>query len=71
MVVGGALTIRQYLAAGLLDELRITVTPVILGAGERLFDGIGTPRLTQVESVASASVTHLRYRMEQCGPAQS
>jgi dihydrofolate reductase len=68
MIVGGAHTIRQYLVAGLLDELRITVTPVILGAGERLFDGIGTPWLAQVESFASGSVTHLRYRVEQRGP---
>ncbi|HET9649702.1 MAG TPA: dihydrofolate reductase family protein [Microlunatus sp.] len=64
MIVGGAQAIRQYLAAGLLDELRITVTPVILGAGERLLDGIGHPKLAQLESVSSGSVTHLRYGIE-------
>jgi dihydrofolate reductase len=64
MIVGGADTIRQYLVAGLLDELRITITPVILGAGERLLDGIGKPKLAQLASVCSGSVTHLRYRIE-------
>ena len=67
MIVGGALTIRQYLVAGLLDELRITMTPVVLGAGEPLFECIGTPALTQVGSVSSGSVTHLRYRIEAQG----
>lgn len=67
MIVGGASTIRQYLASERLDELRITVTPVILGDGERLLDGIGTPTLTQVTSVSSGSVTHLRYRVQKDG----
>jgi dihydrofolate reductase len=39
---GGASTIRQYLAAGLLDVLDIAVAPVLLGTGERIFDGLGT-----------------------------
>jgi dihydrofolate reductase len=37
---GGAATIRQYLAAGLLDELHLVYAPVLLGAGESLFSGI-------------------------------
>jgi dihydrofolate reductase len=38
-VMGGAETIRQALAAGLLDELTIIVAPIVMGAGKRLFDG--------------------------------
>jgi dihydrofolate reductase len=38
-VMGGAETIRQALAAGLVDELTIIVAPVVLGGGKRLFDG--------------------------------
>jgi dihydrofolate reductase len=37
---GGTATIRQYLAAGLIDEMHLAVSPVILGAGEKLFDGL-------------------------------
>ena len=42
-VAGGAHTVNQYLAAGLIDELRLHVAPLLLGAGERLFDGGGDP----------------------------
>lgn len=63
MVAGGASTVRQYLAAGLLDELLLTVTPVLLGAGERLLVDVGTPTFAQVESISSPSVSHLRYRI--------
>jgi dihydrofolate reductase len=41
-VVGGAVLIRQLLAAGLVDELWIDVMPVLLGSGRRLFDGLDT-----------------------------
>ena len=39
-IAGGASTINQYLAAGLLDELRLHITPFTLGAGTRIFDGL-------------------------------
>jgi dihydrofolate reductase len=45
-VVGGAELIRQLLAAGLVDELRIDVMPVLLGSGRRLFDGLATDAIT-------------------------
>ena len=40
-IAGGAATVRQYLAAGLIDELRLHVAPVMLGAGERPLEDIG------------------------------
>lgn len=60
---GGARTIQQYLAAGLLDELYLHVVPVILGAGERLLDNVGDPELEPVKVVASPGVTHVKYRI--------
>lgn len=42
---GGAETVRQYLRAGLIDELHIAFSPVVLGKGEPLFDGIDLPAL--------------------------
>ncbi|HEY5784536.1 MAG TPA: dihydrofolate reductase family protein [Microlunatus sp.] len=63
MVAGGAQTVRQFLAAGLLDELLLTVTPVLLGSGERLLVDVGHPLLEQVETIVSPSVTHVRYRV--------
>ena len=62
-IAGGAQAVRQYLAAGLIDELRLHVAPVVLGAGERLFDGIADVDLEQLEVTGSDLVTHLRYRV--------
>ncbi|MEV4655101.1 dihydrofolate reductase family protein [Micromonospora sp. NPDC049301] len=61
-IAGGASTVRQYLAAGLIDTLHLHLVPIVLGAGERLFDGI-EPRLEQVAVVAGPTVAHLRYRV--------
>ncbi|MCO1595400.1 dihydrofolate reductase family protein [Micromonospora sp. RHAY321] len=61
-IAGGASTVRQYLAAELIDTLDLHLVPVVLGAGERLFDGIA-PRLEQVAVVAGPTVAHLRYRV--------
>jgi dihydrofolate reductase len=59
---GGASTIQQYLAAGLVDELCIAITPVLLGAGERLFDGpaLGLSGYACTSLQASAAVVHAR-----------
>jgi dihydrofolate reductase len=62
-VAGGAGTVNQFLAAGLLDELRLHVTPFTLGAGTRVFDGVPAQRLEQVSSRAATGVTHLTYRV--------
>ena len=60
---GGASTVNQYLAAGLIDEVRLHIAPYTLGAGVRLFDGVPSLDLEQVESRDAGSVTHLVYRV--------
>jgi dihydrofolate reductase len=61
---GGASAAQQYLAAGLLDEVLLSLVPVFLGGGTRLFDNLGTnvARPQQIEVVEAPGVTHLRYR---------
>lgn len=61
-IAGGASTVNQYLAAGLLDELRLHVTACILGAGERVFDGVPAQALERVSVRATSLVTHMTYR---------
>jgi dihydrofolate reductase len=61
---GGADTIRQCLAAGLLEELLLHVAPLLLGGGVRLFEGISQDvQLEQTEVISSPAVTHLRFRV--------
>lgn len=63
-IAGGAQTVQQYLAAGLIDELTINVVPLILGGGERLLDNIGIDtRLEQLRAVEAPGVAHLKYRV--------
>jgi dihydrofolate reductase len=62
-IAGGASTVNQYLAAGHIDELRLHVAPVVLGAGERLFEGVGDIGMEAVEAEGSGLVTHVRYRV--------
>ncbi|WP_433718162.1 dihydrofolate reductase family protein [Actinoplanes sp. CA-051413] len=62
-VAGGASTINQALAAGIIDELRLHIAPVVLGRGERLFDGIPPVRLEQLSGRSASLVTHLTYRV--------
>ncbi|MEU0104924.1 dihydrofolate reductase family protein [Streptomyces sp. NPDC006251] len=63
LVLGGATTVNQYLAAGLVDELRLHIVPLTLGAGTRLFDGVPPLDLEQVTSRSARQVTHVRYRV--------
>ncbi|WP_143590884.1 dihydrofolate reductase family protein [Thermoactinospora rubra] len=63
MILGGAITINQYLAAGLVDELRLHIVPLTLGGGARLFEGVPPLKLDQVKSRAATSVTHVTYRV--------
>jgi dihydrofolate reductase len=62
-IAGGASVVRQYLAAGLLDELYLHIVPVLLGTGERLLENVGDPRLEPVKVVESPRVTHVKYRV--------
>ena len=61
---GGVSVIRQYLSAGLIDELRLAVSPVLLGEGEHLFSGINLHNLgyTPIESVSGENATHVRIK---------
>jgi dihydrofolate reductase len=63
-IAGGANTINQFLAAGLIDELRLHITPTVIGNGERLFDGIPPMAFEQVSSRGTSLVTHIVYRPE-------
>ncbi len=58
---GGVATIRQYLAAGLVDELHLAVSPVLLGSGEHLLSGLDLVKLgfSVTEQVASEKATHV------------
>ena len=62
-IAGGARVVRQYLSAGLIDELRLHISPVLLGAGERLFDGVADISLEPTEVSGTSLVTHLYYRV--------
>lgn len=57
----GADAAGQLLAAGYVDEIRIQLVPVLLGAGTRLFSGGERIALTATRTIPSSSVTHLRY----------
>lgn len=62
-VAGGPSTTNAYLAAGLVDELRLNINPVVAGRGIRLFDGVGPLRLEQISVRAASLVTHAHYRV--------
>ena len=62
-IAGGAATVNQYLAAGAIDELRLHVVPLILGAGERLFEGVADVDLEPISVSGTELVTHLSYRV--------
>jgi dihydrofolate reductase len=65
LIGGGANVVQQYLAADLVDEINVSLVPIFLGSGARLFDNAGGPeqRLEQVRVVQAPGVTHLRYRV--------
>ena len=69
---GGPDTIRQYLRAGLIDELHIAISPVLLGAGERLFEGVDARARGYecVQLVTSEKATHIVLRRQTKPTAQ-
>jgi dihydrofolate reductase len=62
-IAGGAAVVNQFLAARMIDELRLHVAPVILGAGERLFEGVRDITLESLAVRNTKFVTHLTYRV--------
>ena len=58
---GGVETLRQYLRAGLIDELQLALSPVVLGQGEAVFAGIDLPALgySVIEHTATEHATHI------------
>ena len=64
-LAGGADVAQQYLKAGLLDEMQISLVPILLGDGARLLDGVHPAGLglecTRI--IEAPGVTHLTYRV--------
>ena len=62
---GGANIMREYLSAGLLDEMQIHLIPVLLGGGVRLFEGLGEQQieLEKTRVIDTPRATHLQYRV--------
>jgi dihydrofolate reductase len=65
LIAGGAETIRQFVAAGLVDELQIHVAPLLLGGGIALFDGLDVEpvSLERKRVIGSPAVTHLYFQV--------
>ncbi|MFI9387483.1 dihydrofolate reductase family protein [Kutzneria sp. NPDC052558] len=66
-IAGGGATILEHVNAGLVDEFTIALSPVLFGAGVRLFEGVDASRvaLEQVRAESSPRVTHLTYVVRQ------
>jgi dihydrofolate reductase len=66
-IAGGASAAQQYLAAGLVDEMEISLVPILLGGGEGLFDELGADLhgLELVRTVAAPDVVHLKFAKRQ------
>ena len=62
---GGANVIQQYVAAGLVDEIRLHIAPLLLGAGKRLFDHLGdnTIDLERTKVIESPYATHMYFNV--------
>ena len=60
-VGGGVATVRQYLLAGLVDEMHLAISPTLLGAGESLLDGIDLPALgyQRMEHAGTVHAMHI------------
>jgi dihydrofolate reductase len=67
--VRGASTVRQALIAGVIDELTLDIAPVLLGSGERIFDGVESFGFEPAEVLHSPLTTHIRYRRVSSGVA--
>ena len=65
VIVGGAIMGREYIAAGLVDDIQMHIVPVLFGSGTRMFEdmGVGHVWLEPVEVVDRPLATHVRYRV--------
>ncbi|PZS15116.1 MAG: 5-amino-6-(5-phosphoribosylamino)uracil reductase [Pseudonocardiales bacterium] len=63
-IAGGASTVRQALQAGAVDELFLNLIPILLGTGERIFDGVPDPGFRPAEVLHSRHATHIRYVLD-------
>jgi dihydrofolate reductase len=64
-VHGGAATVRQYLNLGVIDELALNLSPMLLGDGERLFEGLETlPQLELERALTAPHAIHVKYRVK-------
>jgi dihydrofolate reductase len=63
VIGGGAQTIQQYLAAGVVDEFLLSISPVLLGSGARLLEHVPDLRVEQIGAIGAPGVTHIRYRV--------
>ena len=64
-VAGGPSTLNAYLRAGLVDELRLHVAPLVVGTGIRVFEGVAEQAYVPVASRTTPHVTHLTWRRAQ------
>lgn len=62
-IAGGASCARQFLAAGHVDELKVHISPVMLGSGEPLFEDLGDVEFEPVAAEHSPTAMHLKYRV--------
>ena len=62
-IMGGANTLNQYLAAGLVDELWLHIAPVTVGQGARLFENVPNLRMEPISVGGTSLVTHIKYRV--------
>jgi dihydrofolate reductase len=69
-VAGGGNLVRQVIRAGLLDQLELHVTPVLLGDGMRLFDAadVAAIELVPTRVIDTPETTHIRYQVN--GPTE-
>jgi dihydrofolate reductase len=63
-IAGGANTINQYLAAGLIDELWLHIAPVTIGSGQRLFKDTPGIKFKPLQVRTTDTVTHIKYQVE-------
>ena len=62
-IAGGVATLNQYLSLGAIDELRLHVVPITLGAGERVFDGVGGLTFGIDRIRPTGQVVHITLRL--------